>query len=216
MAGQTNVTLAINNVQSTNLGNYSVVVTNLYGAVTSSPALLAWDQVPAATPDTVQRFAGGGVRVWTGQLLANDTDADGDGLTVTAVSPSSGAGGTVTLSGNWIYYAPPVSLNGDDAFAYTVSDGHCGGEALGVVTVQVRADDTPVSRLASGVGGDGTFRVWLDGKPGTTYRLQSADNLGTTNWQDVTTGTADSFGTIEYVLAPPTNGPARFYRAVSP
>jgi hypothetical protein len=40
MAGATNVSLTLTNVQTTNAGNYSVVVTNVAGSVTSSNALL--------------------------------------------------------------------------------------------------------------------------------------------------------------------------------
>jgi uncharacterized delta-60 repeat protein len=41
LTGQTNTFLILNNVQPTNAGNYSLVVTNAYGAATSANALLA-------------------------------------------------------------------------------------------------------------------------------------------------------------------------------
>jgi hypothetical protein len=42
----TNASLAINNVQTTNIGNYSVVITNIYGSVSSSDAYLYVTNVP--------------------------------------------------------------------------------------------------------------------------------------------------------------------------
>jgi hypothetical protein len=41
LANATNATLTITNVQSTNMGGYSVAITNLFGSVTSAPATLA-------------------------------------------------------------------------------------------------------------------------------------------------------------------------------
>src|SRR5262249_30127104 len=51
LTGQTNSALAVANVQATNAGNYDVVVTNGFGAVTSSIASLAVNvPVFVATP----------------------------------------------------------------------------------------------------------------------------------------------------------------------
>ncbi len=49
LAGFTNASITITNVQSTNTGNYSVVVTNAVGSVTSSNAVLALLTAPAIT-----------------------------------------------------------------------------------------------------------------------------------------------------------------------
>ena len=49
LAGATNVSLTITNVQSTNTGNYSVIVTNVVGSVTSSNGVLALMTAPAIT-----------------------------------------------------------------------------------------------------------------------------------------------------------------------
>ena len=65
-------------------------------------------------------------------MLAYDTDPDGDNLTVLNVGSPSSAGGTVALSGDYIFYMPPSGSANTDTFAYTVSDGNCGGIAVGV------------------------------------------------------------------------------------
>ncbi len=68
-------------------------------------------------------------------------------LTVTAVSPTSAAGGAVSLAGGLVTYTPPKDFNGLDSFTYTVcDDGTTNGVpdpkcATGTVNVTV----TPVN-----------------------------------------------------------------------
>jgi hypothetical protein len=216
LSGQTNPSLTLASVQTNDLGNYSVVVSNLLGSVTSSNAILAWNHPPVAMPDVVQRFGAGGVRIKPSDLTANDTDEDGDGLAVIGVSTTSSAGGIVGLNGGWIFYQPPPGFTNVDTFSYTVADGNCYGWSVGTVSVQIREDNTPISRLTIENVGNGSLRVSLDGMPKAIYRLQASPALPATNWQDVATGAADSFGVFEYFYQPSTNAPARFYRAVWP
>jgi uncharacterized repeat protein (TIGR01451 family) len=215
LSGQTNMSLTLTNVQTSDFGSYSVVVTNDFGSVTSSPAQLALGHPPVANPDTIYRFASGGVRVNVGGLLANDTDPDGDSLTIIGVSPNSAAGGTVGLTNNWIYYAPPGGSANGDTFTYIVSDGHCGTD-VGTVTVQIKADNPQPLTFAIANPGDGFIRLTFDGIPGYTYRIEYTDDLSNPDWQTLNTETADSFGVCQFVDGSLTNAPARFYRAVWP
>jgi hypothetical protein len=212
---QTNMSLVLTNVQTSDFGAYGVVVTNVSGAVTSSPALLGLGQPPVANADTIQRFSSGGIRVNAADLLANDTDADGDSLTIIEVSSNSAAGGTVSLTNNWIYYDPPVGFTNTDTFTYTVGDGHCGTD-VGTVTVQVKTDDPKPFSFAIENQGDGSIRLTFAGIPGDTYRIQYADSLSNPSWQTLTTPIADNFGICQFVDWPLTNAPTRFYRAVWP
>ena len=214
--GQTNSNFTIAGAQTIDLGAYCVVVTNSCGSATSSKAVLAWNHAPVATPDVIERFAAGGIRVRASLLAANDTDEDGDSLAVVGVSLTSAAGGMVGLDNGWIHYQPPAGFTNTDTFAYTVSDGHCYGWSAGVVTVQTRGDDTPVSRLTIDSAGDGSYQIGVDGRPGATYRLQYCENPSKADWQDLAAGTADAFGVFQYNYQPPTNAPVRFYRAVWP
>jgi hypothetical protein len=212
IVGATNISLTLTNVQTSDFGSYSVVVTNVFGSMTSSPAQLALGHPPVANGDTVYRFASGGVRVNVSDLLANDTDPDVDSLSIIGVSPSSAAGGVVGLTNNWIYYAPPGGSTNGDTFTYTVSDGHCGTD-VGTVTVQIKADNPQPLTFAIANPGDGSIRLTFDGMPGYTYQIEYTDNLSNPIWQTLTTQTADGFGGCQFVDGPLTNAPVRFYRA---
>ena len=81
--------------------------------------------------------------VTSGNVLANDTDADGDTLSVSAADATSAQGGSVVNNNNGTFtYTPAANFNGSDSFSYTVSDGN-GGTAQGTVTVTVTAQNDP-------------------------------------------------------------------------
>jgi len=73
-------------------------------------------------------------------VLANDSDPDGDALSVTTVSPP--AHGTASATAAGVEYTPAPGYIGDDAFTYTISDGH-GGSATATVHVTVIAPNHP-------------------------------------------------------------------------
>ena len=85
----------------------------------------------------------------SGNVLANDTDADGDTLTVVASSAPSSGSVTVAADGSYTY-TPAAGFVGTATFTYTVADGF-GGTATATVTVTVNppaagaAVTTPVS-----------------------------------------------------------------------
>jgi hypothetical protein len=214
--GQTSPILILTNVQTADFTNYFVVITNNFGSATSTNVALIQDQLPVANQDILQRPAGGDTKVQVSTLLANDTDHDGDTLTLTGVSSNSAAGGTVTWSGNWVYYQPLAGYTNSDVFTYTISDGYCGGIATGNVLVQVITASGPSHNFTINLQPDGSVRLDFAGIPGWTYRIQYADTLPPVNWMDLSTNTADSLGDYEYIDMPPANSPTRFYRSVSP
>ena len=109
----------------------------------------------------------------SGNVLANDSDADAsDVLTVSAVNGSAanvgsavaGTYGTLTLNadGSWSYVpnaaanALAVGETGSDSFTYTVSDGH-GGTAITTLSLTVTgANDGPVAVADSSTTGEDT------------------------------------------------------------
>ena len=79
LAGQTNNTLTLANVQPSNAGNYSVVVTNPAGSVTSAVALLAV-QVAASLPEALDAtgllWTNGGGANWYPQTIYTHDGVD--------------------------------------------------------------------------------------------------------------------------------------------
>jgi hypothetical protein len=216
LSGETNSSLTIPDAQSYDLGRYFVVVFNPYGSQTSSNAMLAFDSLPVTSPATIQRYAWGGVRIWAPELMAKNTDADGDALWIIGVSPFSNLGGNVSLRGNWVFYSPPAGNTNADSFSYTVSDGHCGGTAIGTVAVQTRIETTPTGSFFVEGAGNGSLHLTFVGLPDQTYRVQWTQDLANPNWQDLGSWTADTYGSFEFVDTPPANSPARYYRTVWP
>jgi hypothetical protein len=178
---------------------------------------LSWlpPAAPVAGSDTIQRFAAGGTKVNVAGLLVNDTDANGDHLTISGVGSNSAAGGTVGLTNNWVYYAPPPGFTNGDTFTYTVSDGRC-DTGLGTVTVQIKPDDVRPSNFSIQSLGDGSIRLTFGGIPGYAYRIEYTEGLSPANWQTLATPMVDAFGAYEHVDRPPANAPSRFYRLFRP
>ena len=87
------------------------------------------------------------------ELTANDltgpSDESGQTLTVISVSDPSSQGGSVTLLGGTIHYAPAPEFNGVDSFAYSVTDdGTTNGSpdpktGSSTVTIEVRSSNDP-------------------------------------------------------------------------
>jgi len=90
---------------------------------------------PIATDDTATTTVGNAVT--TGDVLANDSDADDDDLSITNFT--QGTSGTVANNGDGTFtYTPNAGFTGNDSFTYTISDGN-GGTDVGTVAVTVNS-----------------------------------------------------------------------------
>ena len=74
-------------------------------------------------------------------VLANDTDPDNNPLTVSAAANGT-HGTTVVNPDGTVTYTPAAGFNGQDQFAYTISDGQ-GGTSSSTVTVTVASVPPP-------------------------------------------------------------------------
>jgi len=75
-------------------------------------------------------------------VLANDTDVDS--TTLTAVSVTQPANGTVTLNANGSFtYTPALNFNGTDSFTYRVSDGALESSPVSVNLTVTAVPDAP-------------------------------------------------------------------------
>ena len=168
---------------------------------------------PVAGDDIIYRVPDQGTRVPVSFLLANDSDADGDPLVLDSVTPTSTAGGTLSETNGWIYYAPPNGFTNGDSFTYIVSDGR-GGTATGMVTVSVLAGRGSAATLTLLNLGDGVFRIISAGVPWGNYTIKVADAPTALNWETLAVGTADSLGDFAIDEPEPPGTQARFYRAI--
>ena len=203
-----------------NGAQFSVVVTNVSGSVTSVVATLTVD--PKLNSIPVPRNPG----LWTVQdepaslpLIELATDPDGD-LMSFLVSATSTNGGAVSHEADAITYTPVASFVGTDAFNYTVSDER-GGVTNGTVVVAVWSAEAASPGIVSPPSiVDGDFIVWFGGIPGRTYTIErSASVIGP--WSkavNVTAPVTDAgFGLGVFEFREAVSGtPSRFFRAYYP
>ncbi len=92
---------------------------------------------PVAVNDAYDVAVDGNV---TGNILANDSDADGDPLTVTgAGTRTTPGGGTISLMADGSFdYKPKAGFVGSESLTYEISDGR-GGTANASITFSVTA-----------------------------------------------------------------------------
>ncbi len=82
----------------------------------------------------------------TGDLLANDTDANSDSLSIVGFDSVTGQGGIITTAaGNSLRYTPAANFTGSDSFTYTVSDGRGGTDTATVSVTVTPVNDAPVA-----------------------------------------------------------------------
>ena len=135
----------------------------------------------------MQRFAAEGLTINLVDLLAHASDSDGDALAVIGVSSNSASGGSVRLRADGVSYLPPYGFTNTDTFGFTVSDGHCGGTAVGTVIVEVKVSGSQVASFTIQHLGDGGNLLRFTGLDGWTYRLQYTESLENPSWQDLAT-----------------------------
>ena len=107
-------------------------------------AVLAGDDAVSVAEDSL-------LEINTFFLLSNDREFDGDAIALTAVSATSDAGATVTLSGDTVTYDAQGLFDylqeGDtatDTFTYTVDDGKGGTDTATVTVTITGTNDAPV------------------------------------------------------------------------
>jgi hypothetical protein len=121
--------------------SFTVVAEDPFGATAETEVEVTIDVLnsdPVCADDEVEATMGTGIDI---DVLANDTDVDGDALEIVSVTePGFGAS---SFSHIMIHYEPLPDFHGDDAFAYTVSDGYEGTDAA-TVTVHIVDGEPPV------------------------------------------------------------------------
>jgi hypothetical protein len=220
VAGATNATLLLTNFSAANAGAYTVVVSNAFGTVISSNAVVGRNLSPIANADALTTPSNTPAVFPAAKLVLNDTDAEGDPLTVTTVSASSAQNGTVSLAAGLVTYSPRANFVGNDTFTYTIADGR-GGTASGTVMATVgNGGAAPLNIVFGPTLDGGQFAVRFAGIPGLTYTIQAAPTPNGP-WSKVANLTAPStdtgFGIGVFEFREPVTGEsARYYRTVYP
>jgi hypothetical protein len=140
--GATNSALTLNNVQSTAEGNYSVVVSNAFGSVTSSNALLTVIQ-PNRAPVAISQLVSVNEDNALPIVLAA-TDADGDTLSYSKTLP---ANGTLTGTAPNLVYHPNPNFHGTDSFTFKANDGQVDSSVATVSINVLSVNDVPVASI---------------------------------------------------------------------
>lgn len=207
IAGATNSTLTLTNVQSTNAGNYSVTVTNLYGSVTSYDATLqifslnsfTWGQIPSPqfvnAPFTITIVA---------QDMNDDTFTNFAGtvfLTCTNGVPIQPAASGSFTQGVWTGTLSVSHPGSNLVFQASDGSGHLG------LSYPIDVVNPPALRAAN-LGG-GTLQVSWPAVP-SGFSLQSSPSLSPAAWTAV--GGSPTLTNGQYIQSIPFTGTNQFFR----
>jgi hypothetical protein len=144
----TNASLTLNNVQESDQGVYSVVVSNAFGSVTSSPALLIVNQAPVADASATATLVSPPNGVHATVILdgSRSSDSDGDPLQYLWLSTLNAQPSTVLATGAVAVVQLPVGVH---PILLVVSDGLA--SATNAITVEVITPAQAVQRLIAHV-----------------------------------------------------------------
>jgi hypothetical protein len=213
LAGETNATLAVANVQCANVGNYSAKVSNVAGTSTSVGAMLSVNCPPIARNNSAATRQNRAITIAVAKLLSDDSDPDGDPLSFVSASATSTNGGAVTSNGSSVTYTPAGDFAGFDRFSYTITDGQ-GYNATADVEVLVVSANAPSQSQVSLEPTLNGFLIRFAGIPGRTYDVQRATDVAGP-WTTLASPVAPPHGIFEYEDTNPPQS-AAFYRTVAP
>jgi hypothetical protein len=193
VAGATNASLVLTNLQVSQSGNYSVVVTNFIGSVTSAPALLVVTNPPLdITSD---------LRAWykldeTTFLIASDSTPNVNHATLQGFPDDDSQWVPGRINGGLRFTAPGLAGN-EVALAPDTGLFDFSANPEFTLAAWVRgspAQDNGAALIAKGTGGggeqyavdvlNGTFRFFVRGADGAAIAAQSPTRINDT-WQHV-------------------------------
>jgi hypothetical protein len=193
----TNSCLTLTNVQTTNAGSYSCLVSNVAGAVMSSNAVLTVLAPPVITSHPTSKT----VTVSSTAML------------------SVSATGTPPPDYQWFFNGIPVGLDSSNLSITNFAAGNQGcynvvlSNGLGVVT------STPATLLLDGPfriysygASNGSFSLQTAGVAGGTYTIEASSDL--TNWIPLFTNYCPN-GFLDFTDTNAGALPIRFYRAAT-
>jgi alpha-tubulin suppressor-like RCC1 family protein len=197
VSGTATSTLTLTNVQTSDAGAYSVVVTNAFGSITSSNAVLTVlsppviTQQPACCTNIVGSKAAFSVTAYGTPLLSYQWSFNGTNL--------DGATNTSLTLAN---------VTADQAGAYSVTITNMAGSVTSSNAVLSVYPTAAPTLNSPSVFGSNQFQTGVAGVPGFNYAVQVSTNLYDWDWL-ITNASPFSF-----VDTNSTSFPQRFYRAI--
>ncbi len=185
------------------------------GASGSLDLWVSYAPAPEIGPVTVWRATNQVLKVSDLLLLTNAVDPSGSAMAVVWVSPASTNGGTLSLSGHWTTYTPPVGDDTPDQFSFLVRNA-LSNQSEGTATILVFTPETEgqTMNISSVIPSATNTLVRFVGIPGRGYEVQSTTNILETPWRkagDIV------IGPLGYTVFTDTNEPSsQFYRTVRP
>ncbi len=215
IAGATNPWLELTGIGAAEAGAYDVVITgaNLVSTISQSATLsLSGNQPPVFGTFVFTTRKNTPALIARSFLLTKAGDIDGDTLAITAVSPASAQGGSVSLGASDVTYTPAVGFLGADSFTITIGDGN-GGSVVGTVDATITTVAVnPASQPGIAIRLDGKVDLLFYGTPAQEYEIQRSTNLSDPlGWIPLTMLLPGDDGLIPYTDLVPPVGKA-YYR----
>ncbi len=219
LSGATGSTLTLNSVQPTNAGDYTVVVTNSAGSVTSAVATLT-----VLVPPTAATLSASGVTAGSAMLNATvnpqgtatscyfefgfTTNYGSFSATNTLPSGTNSLAGATSIAGlasGTLHHYRVVAIN---------AAGTTTGQDMTFTTTPVAPPQLRAALTSPG----GNMRFTLSAAPGASFTLLSTTNLSLSmsNWTAIGTMAETSPGLYEFVEAQPPTEQQRYYGLRSP
>jgi hypothetical protein len=189
LAGGTNASLALTNIQSAQAGEYHVVVTNAFGALTSSNAMLTVTNPPPPQPLTLPahepfNYDPGTDLQGQGDWLLNGGTSgtiEGGNLDISGLSPA--AGNRLTWGALSMSLRLPLGTNltsGEVFFSFALRVDSLGGSFTGDGTLAGFTSGTGTSfgtKINIRPNGAGGFNLGVSKLTGTTYGAWAETNF---------------------------------------
>ena len=141
LSGATNSTLTLSNITTINAGTYSVIVSNAFGSVTSSNAVV----VITNRPPTALSGEFAVLEDRPIDVLLTGTDPEQNPLTYIIVTPPTNGILSGPANSRFRVYTPNPNYNGPDFFAYKVNDGFS-DSPIATMSITVRpVNDAPIA-----------------------------------------------------------------------
>ncbi len=212
ISGSTNSVLTIYSAQTNDSGNYSVIVTNYVGSVTSSVSLTVAYFPPYLTVQPTNQTVGVGSTVtffingsasppFSLQWQKNGIDLT-DGTNISGSIVSDSTGDPLTISN--------VQTNDDGGYSIIVTN-YAGSVTSSVAILTVL--QTPVFGSIIAEGGTNFILSGFGGTNNGIYYVLTSSNLLTPlgSWTPIATNQFDNLGGFIFTNAAQTNAPQMFY-----